>query len=138
ERSRATWKVLGNQVMLMSLDVPAGNAINPDAWDGYAAERAEVSGHVVDRGIEDVTVITGDIHTYFAGTVTTTGRAGGRPGATEFVGGSVTSSSLDEIGGEDLRPITEPLFASATLLNPHYAYANFHRHGYGVMECRPG
>ncbi len=138
ERSRARWKVLANQVMLMSLDVPSGNGVNPDAWDGYEAERRELIGHVVDKDIRDVTVITGDIHTFFAGTVTDSGRTGGRPGATEFVGGSVTSTSLDEIGGEDARAITEPLFSAATLLNPHFAYANFNRHGYGVMECRPG
>ncbi|MTD46562.1 hypothetical protein GKE82_20285 [Conexibacter sp. W3-3-2] len=139
ERSRAAWKVLGNQVMLMSLDVPTGNPVNPDAWDGYEAERREVVQHVLDKGIRDVTVITGDIHTFFAGTVTTTGRTGGRPGMTEFVGGSITSDSLDgDLGGEDARPITEPVFQAAQLLNPHYAFANFNRRGYGVMECRPG
>lgn len=138
ERSRARWKILGNQVMLMSLDAPNGNGLNPDAWDGYEAERSELVQHVIDRRIQDVTVITGDIHTYFAGTVTTTGRSDGAPGMTEFVGGSITSASLDEIGGEGARPITEPVFSAATLLNPHFAFANFNRHGYAVMECRPG
>lgn len=139
ERSRAGWKILGNQVMLMSLDVPTFNPVNPDAWDGYTAERRELVQHVIDKGIEDVTAITGDIHTFFAGTVTTTGRIDGRPGMTEFVGGSITSDSLDgDVGGEGARPITEPVFAAAQALNPHYAYANFNRRGYGVMECRPG
>ena len=47
-RSGATWKVVGNQVMIMSLDLPAGNAINPDQWDGYAAERREILERVRD------------------------------------------------------------------------------------------
>ena len=86
--------------------------------------------------------MTGDIHTFFAGEVTPSGREGvpaidGTPAATEFVGGSITSKGLEEIiptdgpGGE---PVTE---AGARANNPHYAYVNFPRRGYGVLEARP-
>jgi alkaline phosphatase D len=34
--SRATWKVVANQAMIMSLDGPPRNEINKDQWDGYA------------------------------------------------------------------------------------------------------
>ncbi len=49
--SDATWKVLANQIMLMALDLPLGNPINPDQWDGYAAERAELMQFVADNDI---------------------------------------------------------------------------------------
>ncbi|MBW3659794.1 MAG: alkaline phosphatase D family protein, partial [Actinobacteria bacterium] len=60
----ATWRVLGQQVMLMQWnaggiprgiggqDVPTlvtrdnGNAVNPDAWDGYTAERDRLYDHL--------------------------------------------------------------------------------------------
>jgi len=139
--SPATWKVLANQIMLMALDLPAGNPVNPDQWDGYAAEREELMRFVLDRGVRNVTAITGDIHTFFAGVVTTTGRVGGTPAATEFVGGSVTSLGIPETLGF---PPGRDTMTAATLTerletqNPHIRFNNHAHRGYGVMECRPG
>jgi len=138
--SGATWKVLANQVMLMALDLPAGNPVNPDQWDGYAAEREELMRFVLDRGVRNVTAITGDIHTFFAGVVTTTGRVGGTPAATEFVGGSVTSLGIPETLGF---PPGQESMTAATLTerletqNPHIRFNDHAHRGYGVMECRP-
>ena len=138
--STATWKVLGSQVMFMALDLPLGNPINPDQWDGYAAERRELMQFLLDRGIGDVTVLTGDIHTFFAGNVTTTGRIGGRAAATEFVGGSITSLGVPETVGfppgdpsRDAALLTERLETQ----NPHIKFNNHADRGYGVLECRP-
>jgi alkaline phosphatase D len=138
--SDATWKVLANQIMLMALDLPLGNPINPDQWDGYAAERAELMQFVADRDIANVTAITGDIHTFFAGLVTTTGRIGGTPAATEFVGGSITSLGVPETLGfppgdrsRDAALLTERLETQ----NPHIKFNNHAFGGYGVLECRP-
>jgi alkaline phosphatase D len=72
--SKATWKVIANQVMITSLDAPPHNPLNTDSWDGYGAERAELVDHIGANGIDDVTFVTGDIHTFFAGDVTRTGR----------------------------------------------------------------
>ena len=136
--SRAAWKVVGNQVMIMSLDLPAGNAINPDQWDGYAAERREI----LERVPKDVTFVTGDIHTFFAGRVTPSGRQGlGQPApvATEFVGGSITSKGVaDTATGEGGREVGK-IPADATLManNPHFAYANQSSKGYAVLEAKP-
>ena len=81
--SPATWKVVANQVMIMSLDGPSRNEVNKDGWDGYAAERQELLEFLDQRKIQDVTFITGDIHTFLAGNVTATGRQGAadRPAA---------------------------------------------------------
>ena len=32
-KSRARWKLIANQVMITSLDIPPGSPLNPDAWD---------------------------------------------------------------------------------------------------------
>jgi alkaline phosphatase D len=136
--STAAWKVIANQVMMMSLDVPTGVTINADQWDGYAAERRELMEHVVARGIRDVTVLTGDIHTFFAGTVTTTGDLTGRRAATEFVGGSITSTGIAEDLEERGLPRESEAAQSAGLraMNPHIAYAQLSAKGYGVLEAR--
>ena len=135
--SPAAWKVVGNQAMIMSLDGPPRNEINKDQWDGYAAERAEIVDFIGDRGIEDVTFITGDIHTFFAGVVTRTGRLGtpddGPPRATEFVGGAITSQGILPPDVED--PGGLALEGSVMPNNPHLRYSNFREKGYAIAEC---
>jgi alkaline phosphatase D len=139
ERTGSAWKVVANQAMIMSLDGPPRNEINKDQWDGYAAERAELIDHLAARDIKDVTFITGDIHTFFAGTVTRTGRSGlptdGPARATEFVGGSITSQGIlppdvEDPGGLALEP-------TVRANNPHIGYSNFRERGYAVVECTP-
>ena len=74
EASKATWKLIGNQAMIMAFDVPATQPINVDQWDGYGADRAELMAHIAEKEISDVSFLTGDIHTFFAGQVSETGR----------------------------------------------------------------
>ena len=132
--SDATWKVLGNAQMMMALDVPTGVPLETDSWNGYGAERREVLDHVVDRGVQNVTSIVGDVHVYFAGDLTTTGRAGGRPAGTEFVGASVSHDALAVSGDEQRDAVLTERVQQA---NPHLRYANFRHHGYAVLEARP-
>ncbi|WP_204281223.1 alkaline phosphatase D family protein, partial [Proteus mirabilis] len=33
-----------------------------DSWDGYAATRDRLLGHIRDHGIDNVVVLTGDVH----------------------------------------------------------------------------
>lgn len=133
--SAATWKVLGNAQMMMSLDLPPGQPIMYDAWDGYGAERRELLEHLVAKGVTNLTSIVGDVHTYFAGQLTTTGRIGGVPVGTEFVGTSVSHEGfgLPEMSEEESTTLTNQL----PLANPHIRYAKFGVRGYAVMELRP-
>jgi alkaline phosphatase D len=134
ESSPARWKVVANQVMIMSLDAVAGvpTGLNPDSWDGYGRERQELLEHVRRSGTKDVTFITGDIHTFFAGDVHTNGRITGKPVATEFVGGSITSSGLEQF--VDVANVTEPAIRA---LNPHIRFAELRHRGYGIVDVRP-
>ncbi|MCP9489934.1 MAG: alkaline phosphatase D family protein [Solirubrobacteraceae bacterium MAG38_C4-C5] len=141
--SRATWKVVANQVMFMSLDFPAGNALNPDQWDGYSAEREELMRFLLDREIQDVTVLTGDIHIFFAGQITPSGAEPDTTGlgsaATEFVGGSISSRGIADSASrtpED-RALLGDLFDSGVRTNnPHIVYSNQDVKGYGILEAR--
>jgi len=134
QASPARWKVVANQVMIMALDAIPGvpSALNPDSWDGYGRERRELLEHLRRTATNDVTFITGDIHTFFAGDVLTNGRITGKPVATEFVGGSITSSGFEQFA--DVQQVSEP---AVRALNPHLRYAELRSRGYGVLEARP-
>jgi alkaline phosphatase D len=135
--SRASWKLVANQAMIMALDGPPRNEINKDQWDGYAAERSEILGDLAARGVRDVAFITGDIHTFFAGDVTATGRQGSptdpAPVATEFVGGSMTSQGILPPSVEDPGGLATEAAVDAN--NPHIRFSNFRDRGYAVVEA---
>lgn len=140
--SPATWKLIGNQLMFMSLDVTPGQPLVVDSWDGYTAERRELAEFIRDRRIQDVAFLTGDIHTFFAGVCTPSGRGGnGQPPAvaTEFVGGSITSQGIaDRYGGEGGRDgAAFPIDSGVPVVNPHIVFSNQSFKGYGVLEARP-
>ena len=91
--------------------------MNLDQWDGFQAEREEITQAFLDanggQGVENFVVITGDIHSYIAGYVRENyddptppvpeTEVGGDPNpnnrllGTCFVCGSVTSSNLVEL-----------------------------------------
>lgn len=65
--SDAKWKIWGNQTLLAQLAVTAlGRPLayaNYDAWDGYQHERTEIMEAVRDNQVDNLVVITGDMHT---------------------------------------------------------------------------
>ncbi len=139
-RSRAAWKIVANQVMIMSLEFPRDNFLNPDQWDGYVAERREILEHARDRGVQGLTFLTGDIHTFFSGNVTPSGREGpGEPAsvATEFVGGSISSQGIGDRMGLSGESGSAPTNAAVLANNLHIKYSNQTFKGYGVLEARP-
>ena len=130
--SPAKWKVWGNQVMLMNFEITDTTDAILDEWDGYQAERRELMNHLTHHGIRNVVGLTGDLHNFFAGTVTNSGKSDGTPAMTEFVGGSATSPGLPEETG-----LTPGFFESVKANNPHWKFAEFASRGYGVLEVRP-
>jgi len=151
-RSRAPWKVIANQVMITSVDAPPRNPINTDSWDGYGAERRELIEHIARSVRGDVTFVTGDIHTFFAGDVTRSGRQAvrgvdvddpldGAPRATEFVGGSVTSPGIvDRLATTEAERNAASVALDAFVLgnNPQITYSNQAYKGYGLLEATGG
>ena len=136
--SGATWKLIGNQLMIMSLELAQGAQITKDSWDGYGVERREILDYVRGKSIGNVSFLTGDIHTFFAGDVGVNGRGPGSV-ATEFVGGSVTSLGIPElVAGTTGVPLTGEqstlLTNNLLLTNPHIKYTQQTSRGYGVAE----
>jgi alkaline phosphatase D len=143
--SKATWKVVGSQTMMMPAKVTGGAYYAFDSWQGYPEEREELLEHIRSEGIDDVVFITGDIHLFIAGDVRT--NLGNGPSvAVEFVGGSVTSTNFGEmnvdagggviIPGNDANPNTSPAIINALRgINPWVDQADFDHHGYAVVEA---
>ena len=177
----ATWRILGQQVMFMQWDAgqlvdtsgyenasgqdapdlmvrTSGNTLNPDAWDGYTAERERVFDLIDDNGITDFVVLTGDIHTSWAADlprnagnpydpVTRTGyepaTATGSRGV-EFVTPSITSDNFNEILAHEAgapEPFPEgssaPFEAGTMAENPHIKMVDLDRHGFMTLDVTP-
>ncbi|SDK21361.1 alkaline phosphatase D [Catalinimonas alkaloidigena] len=76
ETSEATWKVLGSQVMFAPFNVAwaASGGATPvqtesiflDIWDGYPAERKQLLTYLDTNEVDNVVVISGDLHASFA------------------------------------------------------------------------
>ena len=147
-RSTASWRVLGNQVVLTPLgfEVPdalarstsglgltiGGKIVNPDAWDGYPAARDRLLEAVAAAG--PTVVLTGDVHSSWAFEVP---GAGDEPVTVEWVTPSVTAESFAEI----LRLPTPALAPAAVDLIadelPQIRWAELTQHGFLVVSLRP-
>jgi alkaline phosphatase D len=139
--SKAAWKVMANELMIMPAKVLGDAYFTFDSWQGYPREREELLAFIRDRKIKDVVFVTGDIHTFIAGDVRTD-MGKGQSVALEFVGGSITSQGLGEttidagggatIPGNDANPNTAPgLIDTLRGINPWVKTADFDHHGYG-------
>jgi alkaline phosphatase D len=130
--STAAWKLWGTSMMLMALDSAPNTPFTVGEWSGWEGERNDLAGELHRLGARDLAAFSGDIHTFFAGRWTTTGRSDGQPVGVEFVSGSITSSGIaDSFGGQGA--FTDRV----TLVNPHIDYANTLRRGYAVAEAGP-
>jgi alkaline phosphatase D len=129
---RARWNLLTSETMMMALDSKPGVHVNQDQWDGYSAEREEILTHFHDARVKNLVVLSGDLHTFLAGNLTTTGEATGTPVGTELLGGSATSFGLPEETGIP----AAALDALRRAEDPHIVFADFERHGYCVVTVR--
>ena len=129
-KSKADWKLWGSEVMVMSLQTAPGTNANHDQWDGYGAERQEILDSFVAAGVKNFAALTGDIHTFFAGNLYTTGVESGTPVGVELVGGSATSFGLPEQTG-----IPSSTLTALAPADPHLKYFDFDHRGYMVVEA---
>ncbi len=124
--SNAQWQVLCNQTMMAPLEI-FGAGINEDQWDGYPAERENLYNAIFANGVENVVVVTGDIHSSWANDLPRSSydpNTGANSAGVEFVAPSVTSFSL-------------PFEQGATLIqafNDHIKYVNLEPHGYIILD----
>ena len=127
--STAKWKLIGNQVMVSPLKA-GSSALNQDQWDGYPAERAKILNHIRNNNIDNVVVLTGDIHTSWANDlpvdgVPYTSSTGAGSVAVEYVCTSVTSGSFINFS------VPVSLIQA---FNPNIKYAELSKRGYLLLD----
>jgi alkaline phosphatase D len=124
-----TWTVLAQQTVMFPL-VIRDLVLNLDQWDGYVAARERLYDSIIDADLENVVVLSGDIHA--AGASDLFAERGGKrvPVAHELVTTSI--SSLSTIGelGPAVVSLVEQVAADAV-------YVNAEDHGYGRVTITP-
>ncbi len=123
--SKSNWKVLANQVMMTSVDRKAGEGetFAMDQWGGYEAARVRMARFLAEQ--RNPVVITGDIHSNWAGDIKEDWRNPSKPTvATEFVGTSITSGG----DGADSSDRVEAYLSE----NPQVKFFNGQR---GYVRC---
>ena len=112
------WKIIGNQVMIGAVEI-FGTPVNTDSWDGYPAERQKLFDHLSSNNIDNMVVLTGDIHTSWAVNLTN----GNAQVGVEMVTPSVTSPGL---------PIN--LESLIILQNPNIKYVELTKRGFILVD----
>ncbi|GIV23884.1 MAG: alkaline phosphatase D family protein [Bacteroidia bacterium] len=136
--STATWRLIGQQVMVAPLTVTVFGTtyvVNPDQWDGYPAERRRLMDTLIQNNIGNVAVLTGDIHTSWGndlpfGPGTYNNSTGAGSTAVEFVSPSITSANASFLGN-----FASPSFVQSQ--NPHVRYVDLTKHGYVLIDVKP-
>lgn len=65
-RAAMRWQILGQQVMFAPQTPYNTAAGNPDSWDGYRVSRSRVYDMVERHRVENLVVLTGDVHSAWA------------------------------------------------------------------------
>ncbi len=133
----AKWRLLGQQVMMAQLSPSGGQTLfSLDQWDGYRPARERLFSTLRDNNIDNVVVVTGDIHSSWANELTSnpwnpasydpvTGK--GIVGV-EFVTPGVTSPGIEN-----------PVEAAQTAafirsVSPHMKFAELNKRGYVLLD----
>jgi alkaline phosphatase D len=142
-KSKAIWKVIGNQVMFADIELSSvypNMPRNLDSWDGYPAEKAKLKNFILDNKMKDILFLTGDTHTSWAIEVATDVKKTYNPKtsagafAVELGTTSVSSANDDEYKGVDTVKMMEKMLLSK---NPHIKYLNARDHGYLLLTLYP-
>lgn len=110
--------------------------LNGDQWDGYPMGRKAILDTLDENAIDNVVVLTGDIHTSWAIDISEDPNnpavynpvTGEGAKAVEFVCTSVTSPGLEPLDG-----VSDAL----RLNNPHMKYIDLAQRGYMVLDVTP-
>lgn len=158
--SPAQWRLVGNQVLVSQLQlvgVPAdvrralaaigiqdgrlpteGANLATDIWDGYRAERDRLLGFLAGARVDNVVVLTGDIHTSFANDLLMDPQDPlEAPKAVEFVTPSVTSGNFDDIFGTPPRTTSLALEAAIRAQNRGTRWVELDSNGYVILDVTP-
>lgn len=137
-QSKATWKIIGNQVIFSEVDQSGPFPTSPrnlDSWDGYPYEQKLIASNLQEQDIMNVIFITGDTHASWAFEVADLEKYNPKTSAgayaVEFGTPSISSSNWNEYASDDTVKMSEQTLMKA---NPHLKYGNARDHGYLLIH----
>ncbi len=163
--SQATWKILGNQIMVShwqaagvsliknpasgdvsTVDDPTGGLyVNTDAWDGYPTTQERLfdvlDGSAGNDPVDNLVVLSGDIHSSWAIDVTRDPE-----GMENLTSTDPTAPRYRPLGVEFITPaVSSPTLVPAMTnaenaliaANPHMKMIDLSEHGWVMLSVRP-
>jgi alkaline phosphatase D len=105
-----------------------------DSWNGYDASRRKLLGHIRDNGVENVVVLTGDIHMSWGNDLAPDPyddalydpATGAGAVAVEIITPSVTSANASGFG--------TLVDGTIRFLNPHVQFLEMDHRGYVILD----
>jgi alkaline phosphatase D len=118
------WRLIGQQVMFGQLIVD-NKVLNTDQWDGYPGSRTKVLDMIEKNNIDNVAILTGDIHSSWAMDISRDPfEDNPKSLAVEFVTPSVTSPAVTD-------PVEAKERAEGIMQAlPHLHFVDLNLHGY--------
>ena len=132
------WRVLGQQVFF-GPQAPSDEILNSDVWDGYQGNRNRIFDFIEKYTLENLVVLTGDIHSSWAldvprdpwGSYDPTTGLGSL--AVEFVTPAVSSPSQFTTRPEEADAAHQARMAAS----PHLKFVDQVHRGYFVLDITP-
>ncbi|WP_447037073.1 alkaline phosphatase D family protein [Streptomyces sp. DSM 118878] len=127
-RSRALWNVVPQQVTFSQrkLDLTAQAKLSMDAWDGYRASRQRVLAGAKAAGLENLMVLTGDVHVGYAFDI----KADFDDPSSKTLGTEIVATSIASGKDGADKPANWDTYTQA---NPHLKFYNGRR-GYVTVD----
>jgi alkaline phosphatase D len=138
--SSSKWKLVAQQVMMGQWRSPGsggnlGPIFNADGWDGYDATRSRIFSSIRAAAVDNVVVLTGDIHSSWAMDLTETPydaatydpATGEGSLAVEFVTPAITSPGFP-------RGLGAALATNLKRANPHMRFVELESRGYLIVD----
>ena len=129
--ARPTWNVVPQQVVFTQRrNVPtAAFKLSMDSWDGYPASRQRILDGAAAAGVENLMVLTGDVHVGYGLDI----KADFRDPASRTVGAEIVATSISSGKDGSDRPAN---YGDLTAANPHLRFYNGRR-GYVTVDLGP-
>jgi alkaline phosphatase D len=134
-RNNTTWNVLGQQIMFAP-QVPPGKPIpNADVWDGYQAARERMFDAVERTRLNNLALLTGDIHSSWAYDLPRRPfdgydkKSGKGSLGVELAGTSISSPTNIGAGPDGAREL-----AGYVAARPHLHYVDGRYRGYFILD----
>ncbi len=154
KKSNATWRLIGNQEMMsdwLSEGAPKfvaskrgdGRVFDPSNWNGFPEDRQRLYDFIDTNNIDNVVVLTGDIHMSFVMNLTGypkdktrySKRTGEGAIGVEITGPSISRINMKEAGvPAAFIPLVQRVSRN---LNPHHVWCKFTQHGYFTLDVTP-